>query len=52
MPDADLAALFDVPAEPWRAEADLTEEFFGQFGDHTPAALRAQLDALRERLAR
>ncbi|MCP2263636.1 phosphoenolpyruvate carboxykinase (GTP) [Promicromonospora thailandica] len=52
VPDADLAALFDVPAEPWRAEADLTEEFFGQFGDHTPAALRAQLDALRERLAR
>ncbi|WP_423462510.1 phosphoenolpyruvate carboxykinase (GTP) [Promicromonospora sp. MS192] len=52
VPDADLAALFDVPAGPWLAEADLTEEFFAQFGDHTPAALRDQLDALRERLAR
>jgi phosphoenolpyruvate carboxykinase (GTP) len=52
VPDADLAALFDVPTEPWLAEAELTEEFFAQFGDHTPAALRAQLDALKERLAR
>ena len=50
--DADLTALFDVPTEPWLAEAELTEEFFAQFGDHTPAALRAQLDALRDRLAR
>ena len=49
--DDDLAALFEVPAEPWLAEADLTEEFFAQFGDHTPAELRAQLGALRERLA-
>ncbi|GGM32989.1 phosphoenolpyruvate carboxykinase (GTP) [Promicromonospora citrea] len=49
--DDDLAALFEVPTEPWLAEADLTEEFFAQFGDHTPAELRAQLDALRERLA-
>ncbi|MFD7308130.1 phosphoenolpyruvate carboxykinase (GTP) [Promicromonospora sp. NPDC059942] len=52
VPDADMAALFDVPTAPWQAEADLTEEFFDRFGDHTPTALRAQLDALRERLAR
>jgi phosphoenolpyruvate carboxykinase (GTP) len=52
VPDADMAALFDVPTEPWQAEAELTEEFFAQFGDHTPAALHAQLDALKERLAR
>jgi phosphoenolpyruvate carboxykinase (GTP) len=49
--DADLAALFDVPTEPWLAEAELTDEFFDRFGDHTPAELRAQLDALRKRLA-
>lgn len=52
VPDADMAALFDVPTGPWQAEAELTEEFFDRFGDHTPAALRTQLDALRERLAR
>jgi phosphoenolpyruvate carboxykinase (GTP) len=50
VPEADLTALFDVPTEPWLAEAELTEQFFGQFGDRTPAALRAQLAALRERL--
>ena len=49
--DADLAALFDVPVEPWQAEAALTGEFFDRFGDRTPARLRAQLDALTERLA-
>ena len=48
--DEDLAALFDVPAAPWRAEAALTGEFFDSFGDRVPAQLRAQLSLLRERL--
>ncbi|SDS87070.1 phosphoenolpyruvate carboxykinase (GTP) [Paraoerskovia marina] len=47
-----LDALFDVPAEQWLAEADLTEEFFDLFGDRTPAALQDQLVRLRARLRR
>ncbi|MCK9792757.1 phosphoenolpyruvate carboxykinase (GTP) [Isoptericola sp. 4D.3] len=48
--DDDLVALFDVPAEPWRAEAELTGEFFDTFGDRVPEQLWAQLSLLRERL--
>ncbi|PRZ09634.1 phosphoenolpyruvate carboxykinase (GTP) [Isoptericola sp. CG 20/1183] len=48
--DDDLAALFDVPAEAWLAEAELTGEFFDTFGDRTPAALREQLAGLTARL--
>ncbi|RPF23038.1 phosphoenolpyruvate carboxykinase (GTP) [Myceligenerans xiligouense] len=46
----ELAALFEVQAGPWLTETDLTEEFFDQFGDHVPAALRKQLANLRDRL--
>jgi phosphoenolpyruvate carboxykinase (GTP) len=48
--DDDLAALFDVPDEPWRREAELTAEFFATFGDRVPEQLWAQLERLRERL--
>jgi len=48
--DADLAALFEVDPQAWSAEADLTEEFFAQFGDRLPDAMRHQLARLRERL--
>ncbi|QAY64288.1 phosphoenolpyruvate carboxykinase (GTP) [Xylanimonas allomyrinae] len=48
----DLQALFDVPTEAWRTEADLTEQFFDTFGDRVPQRLRDQLADLRERLAR
>ncbi len=48
---ADLDELFDVDAESWLREADLTEEFYGIFGDRLPAALRAELAALRYRLS-
>lgn len=47
---ADLDELFAVDPDSWLAEADLTEAFFDTFGDRVPAALRAQLAALRERL--
>ncbi|GAB2549472.1 phosphoenolpyruvate carboxykinase (GTP) [Leucobacter ruminantium] len=50
VPAADLEELFSIDAESWLAEADLTEEFFAQFGDRVPAALREQLAALRARL--
>ncbi len=45
-----FAELFAVDSTSWLAEADLTEEYFAQFGDHLPAELTAQLAALRERL--
>lgn len=47
----DLATLFEVRTESWLAEADLTEEYFSQFEGQVPAALIAQLQALRDRLA-
>jgi phosphoenolpyruvate carboxykinase (GTP) len=50
VPEADMAELFAIDPASWLAEADLTEEFFAQFGDRVPAALRGQLDGLRERL--
>jgi len=45
-----LGELFAINAETWLAEADLTEEYFEQFGDRVPAELRGQLAALRDRL--
>ncbi|SIR73022.1 phosphoenolpyruvate carboxykinase (GTP) [Microbacterium sp. RURRCA19A] len=52
LPEADLAELFAIDAQSWLAEADLTEEFFDTFGSRLPAALRAELAALRYRLQR
>jgi phosphoenolpyruvate carboxykinase (GTP) len=49
--DEDLERLFAVDPESWRVEADLTEDFFAQFGSRTPAALKSELAALRYRLA-
>ena len=46
----DLEQLFAIDQASWLAEAELTEEFFAQFGDRVPAALRAQLEGLRKRL--
>ena len=45
-----LAKLFAVDRASWLAEADLTDEFFGQFGSKVPPALRAELASLRYRL--
>ncbi len=50
LPREDLEELFAVDAESWLREADLTEEFYATFGTHIPAALRAELEALRYRL--
>ena len=47
----ELAELFDVNADRWLAECDLTEEYFAQFGDKVPADLHAQLSSLRSRLS-
>ncbi len=48
----DVAALFALDPDAWAAEADLTEEYFAQFGDKLPVELTEQLAALRDRIAR
>ncbi|MFJ4158836.1 phosphoenolpyruvate carboxykinase (GTP) [Microbacterium testaceum] len=52
LPTADLEELFSIDRASWLAEADLTEEFYDTFHSHLPAALRAELAALRYRLQR
>ncbi len=48
--DEQLAELFAVDPQSWLAECDLTEEYFGKFGDKVPPALRDELAGLRARL--
>ena len=48
--DGELEQLFHVDPASWLAECELTEEYFGQFGDRVPAALRAELSSLRYHL--
>ena len=45
-----LEQLFRIDTASWRAECDLTEEYFAQFGDRVPAALNAELASLRYHL--
>lgn len=47
----DLDEIFEIDSASWLAEADMTEEFFAQFGDRLPAALNAELEGLRKRLS-
>lgn len=48
--DDELEQLFHVDPASWLAECELTEEYFAQFGDRVPAALRAELSSLRYHL--
>ncbi len=48
--DVDEEQLLAVDRTAWRAEADLTEEFYARFGDRIPPELAAELASLRERL--
>ncbi|MDA3022894.1 MAG: phosphoenolpyruvate carboxykinase domain-containing protein, partial [Actinomycetota bacterium] len=50
--DEQAAELFAIDRTSWLAESELTEAYYDKFGDRIPAALRGQLAALRERLAR
>jgi phosphoenolpyruvate carboxykinase (GTP) len=47
---AQLDLLLTVDADIWRQEAALVPAFYERFGDHLPAALWAELDALVKRL--
>ncbi len=49
LPARDVAELFTVDVEEWRAEAGSIEEYFAGF-DRLPAAMGEQLDGLRRRL--
>jgi len=40
-----------VDPEEWAAELASIEEWYGKFGDSLPAALRSELEGLKERLA-
>lgn len=47
----DLDELFEIDTKSWLLETDMTEEYFVQFGDRVPQAMREELAALRKRLA-
>ncbi len=49
--DEQLDELFELDPAAWAAEADLTQEYFAQFGDALPSALTEELEALRRRIA-
>ena len=49
--DGDVVTeLFRVDPESWRDEADMTEQYFAEFGERVPAEMRGQLAALRARV--
>ncbi len=48
---ATMDELLRVDLDEWRAEVPLIREHYAQFGDHLPAALVAEVDALERRLA-
>jgi phosphoenolpyruvate carboxykinase (GTP) len=45
-----LEELLRVDPEEWKAQLPQVQEHYAQFGESLPAGLRAQLDALEERL--
>jgi phosphoenolpyruvate carboxykinase (GTP) len=50
IPAADLETLLTIDREVWSEEAAGLSNYFDEFGGRLPKALRAQLEALRERL--
>ncbi len=49
--DATVEAIFHLDPDAWATEADLTQEYFEQFGEKLPPRLVHQLETLRERIA-
>jgi len=50
MADEDIANLMRVDVDGWLSELPGIEEYYATFGDHLPAELTSQVNALRERL--
>jgi phosphoenolpyruvate carboxykinase (GTP) len=46
----DIAELFRVDRDEWRAELPAIAEYFARFGDRLPPAISDQLEGLRKRL--
>lgn len=49
--EEDWAKMYDIDPDAWAAEMDDTEQYFSQFGDKVPAAIREELAKFRERIA-
>ncbi|QKD79065.1 phosphoenolpyruvate carboxykinase (GTP) [Actinomyces marmotae] len=49
--EADWDKMYDIDPDAWAAEMDDTEQYFSQFGDKVPAAIREELAKFRERIA-
>jgi phosphoenolpyruvate carboxykinase (GTP) len=49
--EKDMAELLSVDRDEWRAQLPQLHEHFAKFGDRLPQELRAQLEALEERLS-
>ena len=47
---ANLAKLLEVDVEGWSAEVPMIREFFAEFGDRMPTALKEKLTQLEKRL--
>jgi phosphoenolpyruvate carboxykinase (GTP) len=50
IPDEDLDLLLSVDPEVWKQEAALMPEYFAQFGERLPQAIKDEHRALVERL--
>ncbi len=50
-PVEDVEAALRVDPDEWRAELPLIDEWFDKIGEKVPTLLRAELDALKQRLA-
>jgi phosphoenolpyruvate carboxykinase (GTP) len=51
VPAATIARLLAVDIDGWRREIPMMRQYFAQFGDHLPAAIKKEIDRLEERLA-
>ncbi|WP_314210571.1 phosphoenolpyruvate carboxykinase (GTP) [uncultured Actinomyces sp.] len=49
--EEEWAKMYDIDPEAWSAEMDDTEEYYKQFGDKLPEAIKEQLAKFRERIA-
>ena len=49
--EEEWAKMYDIDPEAWAAEMDDTEEYYKQFGDKLPEAIKEQLAKFRVRIA-
>ena len=48
--EEEWAKMYDIDPEAWAAEMDDTEEYYKQFGDKLPEAIKEQLAKFRARI--